>query len=44
MGSTVNNYLLRGILEGIMEGIVDIQSTHGDVVYGSNIKNKPEFG
>ena len=42
MGRTVNNYPLRGILEGITEGIVDIRSTHGDMVCGSNIKNNPE--
>ena len=39
MGCTVNNFLLRGIIEGVLEGIVSIHDTNGDVVRVINGKN-----
>ena len=42
MGCTVNNFLLRGIIEGVLEGIVSIHDTNGDVVRVINGKNEPQ--
>ena len=44
MGLTVNSFPLRGSLVNILEGIGDIRNTNGEVVYGINGNNHPEYG
>ena len=44
MGLTVNSFPLRGSLVNILEGIGDIRNTNGEVVYGINGNNHPDYG